>query len=99
MANQESNATQKGTKKFNPTITALFENSKFGEGALLSANIDAKGYEVIQRHLEIGSKLVVRKSPRLSKNGNTTYFLEVLPPLTENNNRKTSKRNTAEDEI
>lgn len=97
MANE--NTTQKGNKKFNPTITALFENGKFGVGALLSANINAEGYEVIQRHLQIGSKLLVRKSPRLSKSGGETYFLEVLPPLAEGQGSKYQTKKTTEDEI
>ncbi len=79
-----ANTNTTGKKAFNPTITAMFENAKFGEGALLSANIDAKGFEVVQRQLQIGSKLLIRRSPKLSKNGGNTYFLEILPPMAAN---------------
>lgn len=93
-------------KQFNPTITAFFDAPKFskegGEGdAFLSANIDAKAFETIQKHVQLGTKLLLRKSPRLNKNGGRTFYLEVLPPLADSdrgysNNRKT---NTKEDEI
>jgi len=78
-------------KNFNPTVTALFTNAKFGEGGLLSAAIDAKGFAAVQQHLQIGSKLVVKKSARPNKNGDATYFLEILPPMGDNPNWKQNK--------
>lgn len=81
-------------KNYNPTITALFDAPKFGmkdengngiEGtAFVSANIDAKAYDILQKHVVIGTKLLVRQSPRLNKNGGRTFYMEVLPPLAEN---------------
>ena len=67
--------------KYNPTITALFEDSRFGEGALKSAQINAEAFQAIQRHIQVGSSLLLRRSSKLNKNGNATYFLEVLPPM------------------
>lgn len=99
MAIDNTNTTRTG-KAFNPTVTALFENEKFGEGSLLSAAIDANGFKTIQQHIQIGSKLVVRRSKRLSKTGNVTYFMEVLPPLVESGNKNTARRSTsANDDI
>lgn len=80
----------------------MFENDKFGTGALLSANLNADGYEVIQRHLQIGSKLLIRKSTKLSKTGGNTYFLEVLPPMDQaarGTSRAATLRTTGTDEI
>ncbi len=89
--------TTNTTKKFNPTITAMFRNEKFGTDALLSANIDAKGFAVVQQQLQIGSKLLIRKSAKPSKNGGETYFLEILPPYegaANTNTRRTSTDNS-----
>lgn len=62
-------------KKLNDTVTALWENEKFGEGALLSAEIDAKAYDVLQ-NVGIGQKFLIK---RVERNGKTTFFMEVLP--------------------
>lgn len=70
----------KKTVKFNPTITAMFPNDKFGSGALLSAEINSKGFAEVQNHLQVGSKLVLRKSPKKTESGNDCYFLEILAP-------------------
>lgn len=108
------NTTEK-KKSYNPTITAFFDAIKFGqkneagEGipgtAFVSANIDAKAFEVIQKHIQIGSKLLLRQATRLNKNGGRTFYLEVLPPLADTsrlmNNRAGTGRNSpaADDSI
>lgn len=83
----------KTPRQFNPTITAFFDAPKFGikdetgngiEGtAFLSANIDTEAFETLQKHVSIGSKLLLRQSVRLNKNGGRTFYLEALPPMTQ----------------
>ncbi len=76
-------------KQFNPRVTAMFDSPSFaikalkGEdgAAFLSAPIDAKGIAAINT-VQLGSKLVLKKSDKLNKNGGSTYYLEVLPPYT-----------------
>lgn len=67
-------------KKRNVTITALFNNDKFGEGSLLSAEITGEAYDNMIKNVQIGTKLLIKKmiSP---KTGKAVYFLEVLPQL------------------
>jgi hypothetical protein len=76
----------KQDKKFNPTVTAVFPNEKFGEGALLSAEIDAKAYDVLQQ-IEIGQKLLLKPSKKTTKSGETYYFMEVLPRFEKTRSR------------
>ena len=85
--------TPNKTKKFNPTITRLFPNEKFGKGALKSATIDAEAFKTIQQSLEIGSSLVARKSPKLDKNGGEYFFLEILPPMTAGTQQRNRTQN------
>lgn len=96
--NTEKKLTKNG-KAFNPTVTALFANDKFGEGSLLSANLDAEGFANIQRHVQIGTKFVIKKSPRLSKSGNVTYFMEILPPLSTEDNIRRARNTSGNDDI
>lgn len=70
-------------KEFNPTVTAFWENEKFGEGAMLSAELDAKAYDVLQ-NLQIGQKLLIKP---YSKGGKTTYFMEALPKFVKTKER------------
>lgn len=78
---QKGNTTQNTTRKaFNPTLTALFENEKFGEGALLSVPIDNIGYENAQKYFKMGAKLLIRKAAKPNKNGGATYYAEILAP-------------------
>lgn len=70
-------------KKYNPTVTAMFRNEKFGDEALLSVDLDAKGFEAIQKHAQIGVKFLIKKAARLNKNGGATFYLEILPPLAD----------------
>jgi len=96
MAN--TNAKSTGIKKnYNPTVTALFENEKFGEGSLLSAPLTAEGFEALQRHGGIGVKFVVKKSKKPNKNGSSTYFMEILPP--QENSDKLARRSNNGDDI
>lgn len=67
---------QNSEKPRNTTVTAFWENEKFGEGALLSAEIDAKSFDALQS-AQIGNKFLLKP---VNKNGKTTYFLEILPP-------------------
>ena len=71
----------------NPSITAFFEAPKFATtdkvtgksmSAYISAMIDSNSFETIQRHVQIGSKLLIRA--RNNRSGGITRFLEVLPP-------------------
>jgi hypothetical protein len=86
-----SNETQSDTqgKKFNPTVTAMFDAPNFANKALkgedgaafLSAPIDDKAILALDQ-VQVGSKLLLKKSPKPNKNGGATYYLEVLPPYT-----------------
>jgi len=86
-----SNTTQSGKigpngTAFNPTITAMFEAPKFAARALqgetgaafLSAPLDAKALTAL-RNAKEGEKLLLKRSVKLNKSGEPTYFLEVLP--------------------
>lgn len=94
----------KPAKKYNPTITAFFDAPKFGikdelgegvEGtAFISTNIDAKAFETIQKHVSIGSKLLLRQAQRLNKNGGRTFYLEALPPLANETGYKGARKGT-----
>lgn len=95
MPAKTTNTTTK--TNYNPTVTAFFENQKFGDGALLSATLDAKAFEAVQRHIQIGAKLLIRKSKKENKNGGSTYFLEVLPPQADTN--FSSKKSSNSDDI
>lgn len=97
-------AITKTTKKqYNPSVTAFFDNPKFGEKdeagngmegtAFLSVAIDGDAFTTIQKHIQIGSRLLLRKS---RKAGSKAYFLEVLPPQTAPAGRKAR---ATEDEI
>lgn len=82
--------TNTGTngKQFNPTVTAMFDAPNFANKALkgedgaafLSAPIDEKAISALD-FIEVGSKLLLKKSPKPNKNGGATYYLEVLPPF------------------
>lgn len=96
-------------KSYNPTITAFFAADNFGmkdpEGnripntAFVSANIDAKAFAEIQNHVQLGTKLLLRKAARLNKNGGETWFLEALPPLADSSKYKTRAQNNQSDDI
>lgn len=103
-------AANGAAKKYNPTVTAFFDAPKFGkkdengqgiEGtAFVSTNIDAKAFETIQKHVQIGTKLLLRESARLNKNGGRTFYLEVLPPLADTSKlRGSSRSNSAAEDI
>ncbi len=47
--------------------------------AFTSAPLNADGFSVIQKNIQIGSRLLLRQSRKLNKNGGRTFFLEVLP--------------------
>ncbi|GAC1499926.1 MAG: hypothetical protein NVS1B10_03120 [Candidatus Saccharimonadales bacterium] len=107
---QENNTVKRvGKKSYNPTITAFFKADNFGmkdeEGnripntAFVSANIDAKAYTEIQNHVQLGTKLLLRKAARLNKNGGETWYLEALPPLADNSKYKTRGDNNKNDDI
>jgi hypothetical protein len=93
----------KEKKTYNVTVTALWDNEKFGEGALLSAEIDDKAFEAIQT-IEKGMKLLIK--PR-ERDGKTTYFMEVLPPYAKqavakpgfNNKAKSAPRRANDDDL
>lgn len=84
----------KSNRKYNPTITAFFDAPKFSmkgedgspiEGtAFISTNIDSKAFEIIQKHVSVSTKLLLRQAVRLNKNGGRTFYLEVLPPMADN---------------
>ncbi len=83
--------TNTGTngKQFNPTVTAMFDAPNFANKALkgedgaafISSPIDEKALDAVNA-IELGSKLLLKKSPKPNKNGGATYYLEVLPPYT-----------------
>jgi hypothetical protein len=88
-------------KEFNPTVTAMFDAPNFAkkvfkesgdtEGtAFLSSPIDDKGIAALD-HVQLGSKLLLVKSPKLNRNGGATYYLEVLPPYTGGNKTATEQ--------
>lgn len=87
----------RGTTKLNPTITAMFDNEKFGYGSKISVPIDEKGFDVVQKNLTIGSRLLFKKSKSTTKEGNPVYFLEILPPYEKaaNNNGARGTRKAA----
>jgi hypothetical protein len=91
-------------KNYNPTVTVLFDNAKFGEGSLLSPPIDQEGYDALMQNISIGSRLLLKRSSKIAKNGSTVNFLEILKPLEQSSTtgRKpaTKKaRSTPADEI
>lgn len=98
-----------GKKSYNPTITAFFSAPKFGmkdkEGnripgtAFVSANIDAKAFAEIQNHVQLGTKLLLRKAARLNVNRGETWYLEALPPLADTGKYKTRAENNQDDSI
>lgn len=49
--------------------------------AFTSAPINEEGFKNIQKHIQIGSKLLLRKAKNPNKNGGRTFYLEVLPEL------------------
>lgn len=82
-------------KKFNPTVSRVYLNDKFGEDAMLSTKISAADFDLIQNNLEINSKFLLRKSPKLDKNGGEYWFLEILPPMATDTTSKFSGRSKA----
>jgi hypothetical protein len=82
----------KTEKKYdnNPTIVTFFP-TKNGNGNLVSASIDGKAYDTIQKSIQLGTNLLLKKAKdrdgntKKTKNGTEYYFLEVLPPR-ENTN-------------
>lgn len=89
-----ANTQSKEGKNFNPTITALFRNEKFGDGSYLSADIDAKAYDTIMKSVAIGSKLLFKKSRKVTEKGTEYGFLEVLPPREGDVKPKRAKRDS-----
>lgn len=79
-------------KKYNATVTRMFDAPKFAAKALkgeegaafLSAKLDADSLAALKT-VQLGGNLVLKKSPKLNTKGGFTYFLEVLPPY-ENTN-------------
>lgn len=107
---QENNETKRvGKKSYNPTITAFFKADNFGmkdeEGnripntAFVSANIDDKAFGEIQKHVQLGTKLLLRKAARLNKLGGETWYLEALPPLANTGTYKSRAQNNQDDGI
>lgn len=47
--------------------------------AFTSVPISADAFSIIQKHVQVGSRLLLRQSTKLNKNGGRTFFLEVLP--------------------
>lgn len=90
MSEQNTRMTT-GDKKYNPTVTAFFSAPKFllkdtagnpvPDTAYISAVIDEEAFQVIQKNIQLGTKLLFRQSPRLNRTGGKTYYLEVLPPM------------------
>jgi hypothetical protein len=81
--NTKTNTATNKTKEYNPTLTALFPNDKFGKGSYLSAPIDGAAYDVIQKTVQLGGRLVFKTAK--SKKGADMAFIEVLPPMVSNN--------------
>ena len=89
-----ANETKK-EKKNNPTVTAFFPAPKFSQKneagepidgtAFLSAPINEEAFSVIQKSVQLGTTLLLRLAPRLNKNGEKYWFMDVLPPLTNLN--------------
>jgi len=98
-----------GKKSYNPTITRFFSAPKFGMKdeagnripgtAFVSANIDAEAFAEIQNHVQLGTKLLLRKAARLNRNGGETWYLEALPPLADIGKYKTRAENNQDDSI
>lgn len=62
--------------------------------AFSSAALTAEGFSVIQKNIQIGSRLLLRQSRKLNKNGGRTFFLEVLPAdLNANTSGKSATTN------
>jgi hypothetical protein len=59
--------------------------------ALISGNINEEGFQNLQKHVQVGSRLLLRKSKNLNKNGGRTFFLEVL---SEDSGRNTGNGGT-----
>lgn len=64
-------------KKYNATLTVAFPNDKFGEGALLSAELKAEDIA----NVTPGSKILIKKSKKQSVNGRSYFYVEILPPF------------------
>lgn len=76
---------EKQEKKYNDTLVTMFQDDRWGVGNYLSAEIDAKAFDVIQS-LGIGDKLLLKTTERTSKNGNAIAFIEIIKP--RNNDTK-----------
>lgn len=66
-----------------PLITRAYENVKFGEGSYLTNELDGEAYDTIQKHVQIGGRLVFKK--RKTQDGKPMFFVEVLPPREDSN--------------
>lgn len=106
---KKGNEQTQSKKGFNPTITAFFDAPKFGikdengegiEGsAFISAPIDNKAFETLQKHAAIGNKLLLRQARNLNKNGGRTFYLEVLPNTYQGGSPQTSRGRDQNDDI
>lgn len=89
----------KPTKDLNATLTALFEDSRWGEDKegnpnFISADIDAKAFDILST-IKIGDKLKFKRT--VSKSGKNMAYLEVVKA---NGYNKGAKRETSKaDEI
>ena len=66
-------------KKYNDTLVTMFNDDRWGEGNYLSAEIDAKAFDVLQT-IGLGDKLLFKTTMRSSKNGNAIAFIEIVKP-------------------
>lgn len=76
-AQKEATQEQKPKKKFNETITAMFNNERFGEGSYISRTLDK---DVV---IKAGNSILFKVTDKMSSTGNRVAFLEVLPPKEE----------------
>lgn len=77
-------------KAYNPTITAFFP-TRNGSGNFSSKPIDTKAFDVIQKNISIGNRLLLKtRTAQDQETGQdyTYFFLEILPPSEEATERR-----------
>lgn len=89
MPAKNNTGTGTGTKKeFNPSLGPL-SPAKSGSGNYVGIPINADTFATLQSKITIGMTPLLKKSPKLNKNGQEYFFLEFLPQQ-ENTARNTS---------
>ena len=64
-----SEVTVRSGKTFKKELGTAFRSAPIGED----------DFQNIQKHLKVGSRLLLRKGSKPNKNGGRTFYLEILP--------------------